>query len=426
MIRKILKNKFLYNLSWIFFGNIAHAVFSFLLSVFAGRILTNNDYGLVNYAASWIAFFNAICSLGINGIITKKFAEDEAAASEYLGTAIKLRFAVAVISATALQILIALLNTEEPILKTIVFWQSLTILFGAFDVFMYWFRYKNEAKIVAIVCLEAFFISGIARMVVLFTSRDVVSFVAMGSLESIIFGIVLLCKYKTNNRIKLTFSKEKAREMLQLSYPFIFSALLATIYGQTDKIMLKMMLDNESVAAYSVALLLAGMISIIPAALIEGFRPEVMKYKIADEDAYQRRMKQLYASVFWICIAFCLFVTFFAKYIVLILYGEKYRQAIPVLSLVVWYTTFSYFGAINNLYFVAEDKVKWVQVTTLLGAVLNIVLNFILIPVMGTVGAALASLVTQFTANFILLAIVPQLRDCFKIIMQGIMLRGIR
>ncbi|MNC72890.1 hypothetical protein D3C75_1240070 [compost metagenome] len=90
------------------------------------------------------------------------------------------------------------------------------------------------------------------------------------------------------------------------------------------------------------------------------------------------------------------------------------------MSLIVWYTSFSYFGAINNMYMVAENKVKWVQVITLVGAILNVLLNFILIPYYGIVGAATASLITQIVANFILLALIPALRENFILIVKGI------
>lgn len=72
---------------------------------------------------------------------------------------------------------------------------------------------------------------------------------------------------------------------------------------------------------------------------------------------------------------------------------------------------------------VAEEKQKWVQATTLTGAVANIVLNFLLIPHIGIVGAALASLITQFLANFVLMAIIPDLRKGFGIMINGIILK---
>ena len=188
--------------------------------------------------------------------------------------------------------------------------------------------------------------------------------------------------------------------------------------------MLKSYLDNTAVGLYSVSLTLAGAISIIPAAIIEGFRPDIMNSKVNDPQRYRQRLQQVYGSVFWVSICYCVFITLFARPIIQILYGSAYLGAVPSLALIVWYTSFSYFGSINNLYMVAEGKSRWVQVTTLSGALTNIVLNALLIPRFEIVGAAAASLLTQIITNFLLLLIIPPLRDAFFLILEGVTLRG--
>lgn len=198
------------------------------------------------------------------------------------------------------------------------------------------------------------------------------------ALETALFSVLLVWFFhKEYHKYKFSFDVNTLKNMLKISYPFIFSAILATVYGQTDKIMIKSMLDNNAVAMYSVSQTLAGVIAIIPTALIEGFRPDIMTYKIKDETMYRIRLKQLYGIVFWLCMIYGLFITLLARPVVLLLYGNAYIGAVPSLSLIVWYTSFSYFGAINNLYMVAENKTVWVQVTALTGAALNIGLNFL-------------------------------------------------
>lgn len=422
----MLKGKFARNIGWIFIGNLVHAVLQFLLNIYVARAFSTDAYGLINYSASLITFFSSIGTLGFNGIITKKFAEDEAHSGEYLGTAMLARAAFSLASILFLQIIVHASNTEEKLLPIIVLCQSASILFASFDLPIYWFRYKSKAKTVAIIRLISFAISAVWRIVVVSLYADIVLYVIGVSLETCLFVVMLFVTYKNQNRgACIRFSCAKLASMFKISYPFISSAILSTIYGQTDKIMLKSMVDNTAVAIYSVSLTLAGAIVIIPTALIEGFRPDILSFKLANQTMYIKRLKQLYASVFWICVAYCIFITVSAKWIILLLYGNKYIDAVPSLSLVVWYTSFSYFGAINNLYMVAEEKTKWVQLTTLVGAITNVVLNFVLIPIYGVAGAAAASLVTQVFANFILLLIIPPLRENFFIICDAIMLRGI-
>ena len=69
---------------------------------------------------------------------------------------------------------------------------------------------------------------------------------------------------------------------------------------------------------------------------------------------------------------------------------------------------------------VAENKSKWVQVTTLVGAITNVALNALLIPGLGVVGAAMASLVTQIIANFALLYFIKPIRENFYLILQAV------
>lgn len=422
-----IRSKFLKNTSWIFFGNVVHAVLQYVINIICARAFGANDYGLINYAASLIAFFTSIGTLGFNGIITKKFAENEENAGTYLGTGMMARLFFSVFSIVALQVIVKSANGTEPELQIIVFCQSLQILFGTADLIVYWFRFKSEAKTVALIRLFSFFIASVWKIVSIIILNNIVLYVVGVALETALFSVLLVWFFhKEYHKYKFSFDVNTLKNMLKISYPFIFSAILATVYGQTDKIMIKSMLDNNAVAMYSVSQTLAGVIAIIPTALIEGFRPDIMTYKIKDETMYRIRLKQLYGIVFWLCMIYGLFITLLARPVVLLLYGNAYIGAVPSLSLIVWYTSFSYFGAINNLYMVAENKTVWVQVTALTGAALNIGLNFFMIPSGGIVGAAAASLITQIVTNFVALYCIKPLRENFYIMVQGIILQGFK
>ena len=417
---KLKTSKFIGNISWVLFGNIFHAILQFVLNIIAARVFTEYDYGLINYSISIVALFSAVGTLGFNGVITKKISEDPNKAGDFLWSSVLTRILFS-IPLLLITLIIGVIKAPNDInLHTILFCQALTILFSSGDLFTYWFRFKYKANLVAILRFVAFLIMAIWRLFALLIFKSAIAYVIGTSLEVACFAFLLIIMYIKLNHPKLHFKLNTVKSMMQMSYPFIFSALLATIYGQTDKIMLESMVDIESVAYYSVSLTLAGAISIIPQAIIEGFRPEIMMHKNQNEDMYKRRFRQLYSLVFWICIAYCIFVTIFAKQVVYLLYGERYLESVKALSLIVWYTSFSYFGAVNNIYMVVENKIKWVQITTLFGAVINILLNLILIPILSIEGAALASLITQFFINFGLLYLIKPLRECFFFQIQGI------
>ena len=402
-------------------GNVIHAVCQFGMNILVARVLLPADYGLINYSASIATFFVAISTLGFHGTITKKFAENEDNAGKYLWSAAITKLVLSLPLVLACVLIGYLQNPGDGKLHSVMLCQAMTIPFASLDLFIYWFRYKYKASLVAILRFVAFLLALLWRIVALFWFKSTALYVLGTVGETMLLGLMLLIIYKVMNYPKLSFERSCLKELLSVSYPFIFSAILTTIYGHTDMIMLEWFLSSEAVGYYSVSLTLAGAISIIPNAIIEGFRPEIMRLKETDEAGYQKRMRQVYFCVFWVCMAYCTFITIFAHWIVLWLYGAQYLPSVPVLSLIVWYTSFSYFGAINSIFMVAEQRTKWVLITTLLGALVNVLLNCALVPTLGIMGAALASLITQIIINNVMLLIIRPLRKCFFLQVKGIL-----
>ena len=102
------------------------------------------------------------------------------------------------------------------------------------------------------------------------------------------------------------------------------------------------------------------------------------------------------------------------------MYGSDYSPAIVVLRIVVWYTTFSYLGSIRNIWILAEEKQKYLWIINLSGALFNVVFNLLLIPRLGIVGAAIASLATQIFTNVIIGFIIIPLRRNNVLMMESI------
>lgn len=408
-------NNFKENIGWIFLGNAVHAVFQFLLGVLAARVFAAGDYGLLNYGGAFVTFFTSVGTLGFAGVINKYFAQDPDQAGKYLGTALIAR-ALFALGAMAVMQLIAPAGQ----LRLLLLCQSASMMFVAGDDLIQWYHFQGRAQQVANLRMVGFALSALWRLWAIFGARSLVLYAAGVSMEMLIFLILLTLDYRREFGGRFTFHREVLEQMLGESYPFITAAVLSTIYAQTDKLMLGSLVSAEAVGHYSVAVTLAGAITIVPSALITGFRPEIMRRKTQGGPLYRRRLGQLYCLVFWISVAYSLFITIFGGGLVWLIYGADYAGAVPPLSIIVWYTAFSFFGSVNNIYLICENKTKWVQILTLLGAGLNIALNALLIPPMGTAGAALASLLTQFVTNFLLLAAIPSLRELIVIQLAGI------
>ena len=186
--------------------------------------------------------------------------------------------------------------------------------------------------------------------------------------------------------------------------------MMIAIFAHTDRIMLKLMIDDAATGYYSAAVACAGMTAFVFSAIIDSFRPMIFDDKKNNEAQYEKDVCRLYSIIIYLSLLQSVVVTAFSGLIVRILYGADYVQSVNALRLIVWYTTFSYVGGVRNIWILAESKQKYLWVINLSGAATNVVLNYFLIPVMGIMGAALASLITQIFTNVIIGFIIKPIR----------------
>ena len=128
----------------------------------------------------------------------------------------------------------------------------------------------------------------------------------------------------------------------------------------------------------------------------------------------------LYSIIIYLSLAQSVAMTVLARLVIWILYGASYAPAAGALRIVVWYTTFSYIGSVRNIWILANNKQKYLWQINLSGALANVLLNWLLIPLMGIHGAALASLITQFFTNVVTGYILAPIRGNNAIMVRSI------
>ena len=189
--------------------------------------------------------------------------------------------------------------------------------------------------------------------------------------------------------------------MFRVSRHYIISGMMVTIFAQTDKIMLKLMIGNEATGFYSTAVACATITGFVFVAIIDSVRPLIFESRKKSQADFEKNLTRLYAAIIFLSLAQSVFMTLLAEPIIQILYGSAYLSSVNLLRLVVWFTTFSYMGSVRNIWILSEGKQKYLWMVNLMGASLNILLNALTIPYWGAMGAAAASLITQFFTNVV-------------------------
>lgn len=423
VINKFKNSKIAKNSMWMIMTTVIQMIISLAVNMVVARYLSVEDYGILNYGLSFINFFIGICTLGLNSITIKYLVSEKDEQGKILGTCIVMRLISSILSVIMIMLIIIVLKNDKVIIITTLL-QSISLIFESFSTINFWFQHKLQSKYTAIIAFVAYLFFAAYKIILVLLKKELYWFAFSNCVSYIVIAILLMIFYKKQKGQKLTFSWPKGKEMLKHSYHFILSSLMVALYAQTDKIMIGSMVDDISaVGLYSVSTTIINLWSFLPTAIINSFNPVLVEKKKVSNKDYLSKLKQLYSIIFWLGMAYTLFILIFGKLIIIILYGQKYLGGLSALRIAIFGVTFSFIGVVREFWLVCENKEKYAKWFAIIGVVTNIVLNFILIPIIGIVGAAIATAFTQFTTGIIAPLVFEETRECGSHIFSGILFK---
>lgn len=417
---KIFDNKVVKNASWIIISKLLQSILGLVITMLVARYLGPKNFGVISYAASLVGFVTPLVFLGINNTLVQEITSNPQKEGEIIGTSIILSFMSALVCMFGVYIFTFCSNMGETETIIVSSLYSLILLFQVFDLIQYWFQSKLLSKYSSIVSLISYLLVTSYKIFLLVFQKSIYWFALTNALGYFIVSTSLLFLYFRLGGQKLTFSKETAHKLFARSKYYILTGLMIAIFAQTDKIMIKLMIGDTATGYYSAAVSTASLAAFVYVAIIDSFRPVIFKYFEESKDKFELSIKRLYSIIIYISLAQAIVMTIFAGLIVNVLYGSSYSEAKSVLMIICWYTTFSYLGSVRNIWILCMNYQKYLFSINLSGALLNVILNLILIPTLGINGAAIASLATQFFTNFIIGFIFKPMRYNNRLIISSI------
>lgn len=421
------QRKFLNNTGWLIFDKILHMLMSLLVTGAVARYLGEHDYGIINYGLSFVNIFTIVTKLGIDSIIVNELIKNREKEGEIVGTTIVLRMISSLLSLIITFVFVWVLNPGRAVIIAVTMIESLALIGLTVDTIDYYFQSKLLSKYSALARTLSYPLVCLYRVIMVFLKADVQYFGWATVFDAVFISIFLLFFYKKNKGDKLRFSWKTGKYLLSHGRHFILVNLLVTIYTQMDRLMLGSMADQGEVGIYSAAMTISNLWIFVPNALIDSARPLIMELKVNDKKKeYQKRWRQLYAGIIWIGILAGIFFSVFSKLIVWIIYGEAYEASIGVLQILIWSRLFSLLGVLRSTWMLCEGHEKYVKYFVGVGAVTNVFLNCILIPIMGASGAAVATLITEVISSLLVSMIYKRTRTLTPIIWDAFRLKNIR
>lgn len=415
----------LQNTAWLMFGSIARMIIQLIVGAISARYLGPTNYGVLNYANAYISLFSIICELGLTISIVNEIVKDEELEGICVGTAIVLRGVTSICSIMLLQVITHIVDAGDSMVHNVTLIRSIGLFFEAFYTISFWYHAKLRAKYTTIFELVAYALSAAYKVIILILGKNIYWFAAAATIDSIVIAIMFLVGYSKHSSRRLRFSFSMGKRLLITGIPFIFSGIMVYIYGQTDRIMIGKMLTQTDVGLYSCASSIGTMIGFIPQAIMNSGKTVIMTAKKESYLSYEKNMRYTMAAVLWTMNAYALFIILFGKYMILILFGEEYIASLSTLNILIWSYGLSYVGTLRNVWLICENKKHYATIFSTIGAITNVLMNLLFIPIFGIGGAAIATVITQMITTFVMPFVLRETRRFAQLLLQALFLRNI-
>ena len=206
-----MSNKTIKNAAWIIGCRIIQSGLGLVVTMISARYLGPSGYGLINYAASIVAFFVPIMQLGLNYTLVQELVESPQSQGETMGTALTLCFtsSFACVLGIALFSFIMNIGETETIIVCVLY--SFLLIFQSLEMIQYWFQAKLISKYTSVTILIAYIFISCYRIVLLVTGCKIYWYAVSQAIDFAIISIALFVIYNKLSKSKLRFSFVRAR-----------------------------------------------------------------------------------------------------------------------------------------------------------------------------------------------------------------------
>ncbi len=372
---------------------------SFVVITLVARQLGVDDFGRLSAALAVIALFGPLVVLGLDQICVRNLVVHPLRQGTLLGTTALLQGAGGV-----MVVLLTLggLLLVQPSSGALVAIASLSLLLQWPAAGEYALRAKGQMATVAIARTIATLGYLVVAAGLLALQAGVYAFawltVADVALLALAQGWMLR---RATANAPLHANLQTARELLRDAWPLVLSGMTVMLYMRTDQLMLAYFIDDAAVGGFAAAARISELWYVLPMTvayvagpiLLGRGAPNSREY-LEPLHGYTRGLVALtYMAIIATVIAPALILDF--------VYGPTYAAFAPVLTIHFWSVLFVVLGVMQGQWLVARNATRFSLLRTLVGAVVNVLLNLALIPVFGAIGAAIGTLLAQICATFL-------------------------
>lgn len=393
-----------------------------VVGIYVARYLKPEAFGLLNYAIGFVGIFSALSTIGLEQIMVRELARHPEKKEELLGTGVILRFVGSLVLIVVMGIFMLFMK-QESYTTILIFIIASAEIFKCFEVINYFYQSQVKSKHVVRTQMFINLAVSLAKIAMVLAHFSLIWFAIIVAVNAVLNAGGFIYTYlRSSGKLRdWFFQKELALSLLRETWPLALYGIALNIQARIDQVMLGNLLNNYEVGQYSVALKFIEIFGFVPMVLMSTFTPAVSKAKQVDEKLYEARLVNFYRLMFLAFLVVAVPIYFFAENVIVLLYGIEYQAAGFLLSLFALRLFFSNMGVGKSIFIVNESMFMYSLFTVVIGAASNIAMNYFLIPLYGTVGAIVASMVSFTISIFIVDLFFAKAFRNLKLMIKGIL-----
>ena len=379
-------------LAWDMLANFFLKGMSFITVPIFTRLMQPSDYGQIATFSSWTAILSIFIGLGTEGAIPlAKIEFDEKEFNRFNSSVLFLSFLSFVFFFTISIIVKSFLSNFLGFsaffipLMVIVSFASYCISYNSSRLVQ-----LKKTNINSLISVCTAVLSTLVAIIVLKNTSDIDKYIPKICIDSFFtFVVGLTCFIYIWIKGRVCINTKYWKFCLTITIPLIFHSLAGIIFNQSDRIMLKAITSETDVGLYSLAYNMGLIISIIWISCNRVWSPYYFEYKKNEDNQSIKEKSNNYMIFFTIMTLgfICL-----APEVFNLLAPENYMGSITIIPIIAMAYYFNFIYSFPANYEFYYKKTKVIAVGTVMTAIVNIILNLLLIPSFASFGAALATL----------------------------------
>jgi O-antigen/teichoic acid export membrane protein len=377
-------------------SQIISRVIQLVIFVYLARVLGKSEFGIFSFGLAFAFLFVIIADFGLSTLIIREMSRDKKSASKYFSNSIIIKLLLSAITFVFAYSFLNIVGYSEEVKIIAYIMLGFTLIQSFTELHFAVFRAFERMHYDAFIkILRMLILMGAIFYLIKNNYGLLASSLAFLATESVILIIAFFITYTRFIKISFEFDYGFSKKLLKKSSLFCLSLIFSSLYMHIDIIMLSKMRSTAEVGIYSAAANMVIALIFIPLMYANSIYPVLSRFYMTSKDslklAYEKSFK--FMLILGLPIAAGIFIL--SDKIILLLYGKAYIESAIALSILSGYLLLKFLNPVTGYTLMSINRQRSRLFSQGLSALINIILNLILIPLYGFAGAAVATLITE-------------------------------